>query len=164
MSSDVIVRFAPSPTGNIHVGNVRPALINWLFAKKHGGKFLFRLDDTDTERSKQEYADNIGRDLTWLGLTWDLFEKQSDRMDRYELAKQFLIDAGRLYPCYETPEELSLKRKSQLSRGKPPIYDRAGLKLSDEQKAKYEAEAGPRTGGSSSNTRRSAGTIWATAR
>ncbi|MEO0392112.1 MAG: glutamate--tRNA ligase [Pseudomonadota bacterium] len=140
MSSDVIVRFAPSPTGNIHVGNVRPALINWLFAKKHGGKFLFRLDDTDTERSKQEYADNIGRDLTWLGLTWDLFDKQSDRMDRYEEAKQFLIKAGRLYACYETPEELSLKRKSQLSRGKPPIYDRAGLRLSDADKAKYEAE------------------------
>ncbi|MBV6632412.1 MAG: glutamate--tRNA ligase [Alphaproteobacteria bacterium] len=140
MSSNVRVRFAPSPTGNIHVGNVRPALINWLFARKAGGEFLFRLDDTDDERSKQEYADNIARDLEWLGLTWDSFAKQSDRMDRYELAKQYLIEAGRLYPCYETPDELSLKRKSLLSRGKPPIYDRAALRLTDEDKAAYEAE------------------------
>ncbi len=140
MSRPVAVRFAPSPTGNIHVGNVRPALINWLFARSHDGEFLFRLDDTDPERSKQEYADNIARDLEWLGLKWDRFARQSDRMDRYELAKQFLIESGRLYPCYETAEELSLKRKSLLSRGKPPIYDRAALRLSDEDKAKYEAE------------------------
>lgn len=140
MSSDVVVRFAPSPTGNIHVGNVRPALINWLFARKHGGEFLFRLDDTDPERSKQEYADNIARDLQWLGLTWDRFARQSDRMDRYELAKQFLIKAGRLYPCYETPEELALRRKGLLSRGKPPIYERTALRLSDADKARYEAE------------------------
>jgi glutamyl-tRNA synthetase len=140
MSSDVVVRFAPSPTGNIHVGNVRPALINWLFARRHNGKFLFRLDDTDPERSKEEYAENIARDLEWLGLKWDMFARQSDRMDRYELAKHYLIETGRLYPCYETPEELALKRKSLLSRGKPPIYDRSALRLTDADKAKFEAE------------------------
>ncbi len=134
------IRFAPSPTGKLHVGNVRTAVIVWLAVKKLGGTFLLRLDDTDVERSKEEYAEAIQRDLTWLGLEWDEFARQRDRQDRYDACIQKLKDDGRLYACYETPEELALKRKSLLSRGLPPIYDRAALELSDEQKAKYEAE------------------------
>jgi glutamyl-tRNA synthetase len=134
------VRFAPSPTGYLHIGNVRTALVNWLFTKKLGGEFLLRSDDTDEERSTKDYEEAIFEDMKWLGLKWDSFARQSDRYDRYELAKQKLIAAGRLYPCYETQEELETKRKFQLSSGKPPIYDRAALKLNEEDKAKLEAE------------------------
>jgi glutamyl-tRNA synthetase len=134
------VRFAPSPTGKLHLGNIRTAVVNWLHVRSQGGSFLLRLDDTDTERSTQAYAEGIEADLRWLGLTWDEFARQSDRNDRYELARDKLIADGRLYPCYETADELALKRKSLLQRGKPPIYDRAALSLTAEQKAAYEAE------------------------
>lgn len=134
------VRFAPSPTGLLHVGNARIALLNWLLAKAAGGQFLLRLDDTDTERSEERFAQAIERDLTWLGLEWDTFARQSDRMDRYEAAVEALKEAGRLYPCYETAEELSLKRKAQLAAGKPPLYDRAALKLDDAERKALEAE------------------------
>lgn len=133
-------RFAPSPTGHIHVGNLRTALMNYLIARKAGGTFILRLDDTDRERSKQEYADGIQRDLEWLGLTWDRIERQSDRLDRYAEAAEGLRAAGRLYEVFETPTELDLKRKKQLNMGKPPVYDRAGLNLSDEDKARLRAE------------------------
>ena len=133
-------RFAPSPTGHIHVGNLRTALMNWLIARKAGGSFILRLDDTDRERSKQEYADGIQRDLEWLGLTWDRIERQSDRLDRYAEAADQLRAAGRLYEVFETPTELDLKRKKQLNMGRPPVYDRAGLALSDDQKAALRAE------------------------
>ncbi|WP_423211171.1 glutamate--tRNA ligase [Paracoccus yeei] len=133
-------RFAPSPTGHIHVGNLRTALMNSLIARKAGGTFILRLDDTDRERSKQEYADGIQRDLEWLGLTWDRIERQSDRLDRYAEAAEGLRAAGRLYEVFETPTELDLKRKKQLNMGKPPVYDRAGLNLSDEDKARLRAE------------------------
>ena len=135
-----ITRFAPSPTGHIHVGNLRTALMNYLIARKSGGTFILRLDDTDRERSKQEYADGIQRDLEWLGLTWDRLERQSDRLDRYAEAADQLRGAGRLYEVFETPTELDLKRKKQLNMGKPPVYDRAGLSLSDEDRARLRAE------------------------
>lgn len=140
MSESVKVRFAPSPTGYVHVGNVRTALINWLFARKMGGHFLLRIDDTDRERSKDEYEAGIQEDLQWLGLNWDSFAKQSDYFDAYEQARQKLVADGRLYACYETPEELEIKRKMLSSRGLPPIYDRSALKLTDAQKAEYEQE------------------------
>jgi glutamyl-tRNA synthetase len=124
------LRFAPSPTGRLHLGNIRTALVNWLFARKAGGELLLRIDDTDAERSKPEHAAAIEADLRWLGLNWDLFARQSDRMARYAQVVSDLKGAGRLYPCFESPEELELKRKLALSRGKPPIYDRAALKLS----------------------------------
>lgn len=136
----VSVRFAPSPTGRLHVGNIRLALVNWLFARRHGGSFLLRLDDTDLERSRPEYADGIVEDLSWLGLSWDRFARESDRMDRYADAAARLKAAGRLYACYETAEELSLKRKSRISRGLPPVYDRAGLRLGEEERATLEAQ------------------------
>ncbi|NFV80536.1 glutamate--tRNA ligase [Magnetospirillum aberrantis] len=136
----VLVRFAPSPTGFLHVGNARVALINWLFAKAHGGYFLLRFDDTDLERSKQEYVDAIVRDLSWLGLDWDKKAYQSQRLAAYDAAAEKLKAEGRLYPCYETPEELEYKRKRLLSRKLPPVYDRAGLHLSDDQRAAFEAE------------------------
>lgn len=134
------VRFAPSPTGYLHVGNVRTALVNYLFVRKNGGHFLLRIDDTDTERSKAEYEDALKEDLAWLGIVWDDYKKQSDRFAEYEKAKAQLIANGRLYPCYETPEELDIQRKMQASRGLPPIYNRAALKLTDEQKAEYESK------------------------
>lgn len=136
----VRVRFAPSPTGYLHVGNARTAIVTWLFARNQGGHFLFRVDDTDTERSKKEYEEDIEASLVWLGLDWDEKARQCERMDRYAAVIEKLKAAARLYPCYETPEELALKRKSLLSRGLPPIYDRAALSITDEQKAKYEAE------------------------
>ncbi len=136
----VKVRFAPSPTGLLHIGNARAAIITWLFAKNQGGKFLLRIDDTDTERSKVEYIQAIQDDLTWLGVTWDDMAYQSKRTDRYNTVIQKLKDNGRLYPCYETPTELDLKRKSLLSRGLPPIYDRGALNLTDDQKKAFEAE------------------------
>ena len=115
-------RFAPSPTGHIHVGNARMALINWLAAKHMGGKFVLRLDDTDKERSKEEYAEGIRQDLAWLGLDWDSEEKQSDRLAAYDAAFEQLKADGRVYECYETPEELDYMRKRLRARGLPPIY------------------------------------------
>ena len=138
--SSPIVRFAPSPTGKLHVGNVRTALINWLFAKGQGGKFILRVDDTDTERSTQEYEDQIKADLTWLGLAWDDTFNQSKRFAQYDAAADKLRGMGLLYACYETADELDRKRKIALSRGRPPVYDRSALDLSDEDKAKLEAE------------------------
>lgn len=135
-------RFAPSPTGWIHIGNLRAALFNYAIARQNGGTFVLRIDDTDPERSKDEYVQGIKDDLTWLGLTWDRVEHQSARMDRYLDAKQRLIDMGRLYECFETPVELDLKRKKQLNMGKPPVYDRAALALSDEDKDRLRAERG----------------------
>lgn len=136
----VKVRFAPSPTGYIHAGNVRAAVVTWLFARKNAGHFLLRIDDTDQERSKPEYEADIEAGLTWLGLHWDEKARQSGRMDRYTAVIEDLKTKGRLYACYETQEELALKRKTQLSRGMPPLYDRASLSLSDAQKQKFESE------------------------
>ncbi len=124
-------RFAPSPTGNLHVGNVRTALHNWLLAKQAGGRFLLRIDDTDGARSREEYVAGIKADLAWLGLHWDGEERQSARFDLYEREFQRLVASGRVYRCYETAQELDLKRKVQLGRGLPPIYDRAALGLSE---------------------------------
>ena len=137
--TDVKVRFAPSPTGNLHVGNLRTALVNYLFARREGGHFMLRIDDTDTERSMPEFEASIRADLEWMCMGWDSEDRQSARLDRYDVALKQLADAGRAYPCYETPEELALKRKAQLSAGRPPVYDRAALKLTDEQKAEHEA-------------------------
>ncbi|MES2214454.1 MAG: glutamate--tRNA ligase [Pseudomonadota bacterium] len=136
----VITRFAPSPTGMLHIGNARTALINWLYARKMGGKFILRIDDTDIERSKKEYEDAIIRNLTWLGLDWDAKFSQSSRLDKYEAAKKLLIESGRLYECYETQSELEVKRKLQLVSGKPPLYDRAALALTNAQKTDYKAQ------------------------
>ncbi len=135
----VIVRFAPSPTGKLHIGNVRTALINWLFARKNGGDFILRLDDTDRERSTDENAAAIRVDLTWLGLTWDSTFRQSDRTARYDEIKAQLIASRRLYPCFETEDELDRKRKRQMARGLPPLYDRAALKLSAAERSALEA-------------------------
>ena len=139
-SSTVKVRFAPSPTGKLHVGNVRTALVNWLFAKGQGGKFVLRIDDTDLARSTPEFEQGIEDDLTWLGMLWDERHNQSKRFDRYEAAADLLKASGRLYPAYETGEELDRRRKVQLARGLPPIYDRAALSLTDAEKAAFEAE------------------------
>ena len=133
-------RFAPSPTGLLHVGNARAALFCFLFAKKHDGEFVLRLDDTDRERSTQAFADAIQADLDWLGLKWDETVRQSDRFERYHAVFETLVAQGHVYACYETPEELDRKRKRQLARGKPPVYDRAGLALSADEKATLEAE------------------------
>lgn len=135
-----ITRFAPSPTGHIHVGNLRTALFNYLIARKSGGTFILRLDDTDQERSKQEYVDGIQRDLDWLGLHWDRVERQSLRMDRYRAEADALRASGRLYEVFETPVELDLKRKKLLNMGKPPVYDRTGLSLTDADKDRLRAE------------------------
>ena len=135
-----LVRFAPSPTGYLHIGNARPALLNALFARKAAGRFLLRLDDTDAERSTQAFADAIGEDLDWLGIVPDLFAKQSARRPAHDAGAARLKAAGRLYPCYETPEELERRRKRQLGRGQPPIYDRAALALTDAERAALEAE------------------------
>jgi len=135
-------RFAPSPTGYLHIGNLRAALFNYAIARQNGGTFVLRIDDTDQERSKDEYIQGIKDDLTWLGLEWDRVEHQSKRMDMYLAAKQKLIDMGRLYECFETPVELDLKRKKQLNMGKPPVYDRAALALSEEEKDTLRAERG----------------------
>ena len=137
-------RFAPSPTGYIHVGNLRTALFNYLITRKAGGTFILRIDDTDPERSKEEYVDAIKQDLSWLGLEWDKVERQSERLDRYVDAADKLREMGRFYECFETPVELDLKRKKQLNMGKPPVYDRGMLALSDDEKAKLRAERGNR--------------------
>jgi glutamyl-tRNA synthetase len=142
----VKVRFAPSPTGKLHVGNIRTALVNWLFAHSpqvnggQGGRFVLRIDDTDLERSTKENEDGIREDLTWLGLTWDETFKQSEKFDRYTTAAEQLKASGHLYPCYETAEELERRKKIALSRGQPPVYNRAALELTDEQRKALEAE------------------------
>ena len=133
-------RFAPSPTGFLHVGNARLALINWLYAKKVGGQFVLRLDDTDAERSTEEYALGIQEDLRWLGLEWDELKKQSDRNANYTAAFEKLKADGKLYACYETGEELDYKRKRQLARKLPPVYDRSALELTGEQKQAFADE------------------------
>jgi glutamyl-tRNA synthetase len=138
--SKPIVRFAPSPTGHIHIGNTRVALLNALYARREGGTFILRFDDTDVARSKQEYADSIETDLRWLGIPPDVIVRQSDRFDLYDAAAERLKTVGRLYPCYETQEELEFRRKRQLARGLPPIYDRAALRLTDEERATLEGE------------------------
>ena len=134
------LRFAPSPTGYLHLGNIRTALMNWLYARTHNGEFILRLDDTDKERSEQKYADQIEQDLKWLGLTYDTLVKQSDYLTAYTKAADLLREKGRLYACYETPEELDLQRKVLLSSGKPPLYNRAALSLTPSQLEKYEQE------------------------
>ena len=136
----VTTRFAPSPTGTLHVGNIRTALHNWMFAQAHGGRFLLRIDDTDGERSEERFVDAIRADLAWLGLAPDGEERQSVRFGRYEARFAELQAAGRVYPAYETAQELELKRKVLLGRGLPPVYDRAALALADADKAKFEAE------------------------
>jgi glutamyl-tRNA synthetase len=137
-----VTRFAPSPTGYLHVGNLRTALFNYLISRKAGGTFILRLDDTDPERSTPEFADAIQRDLEWLGLTWDRIERQSDRLDRYAAAADALRANGRFYEAFETPVELDLKRKKQLNMHLPPVYDRAALKLSQAEKERLRAERG----------------------
>ena len=136
----VTARFAPSPTGLLHVGNARTALITWLFARSRSGRFVLRLDDTDTDRSTPDFAAAIRHDLSWMGLDWDRLEHQSRRSAAYAAGIDRLKGSGHLYPCYETAEELSLKRRSLLSRGKPPIYDRAALALTADDRARLEAE------------------------
>lgn len=136
---EFVTRFAPSPTGYLHIGNVRTALIAYAYARKMGGKFILRMDDTDLERSKPEFEAAIKEDLTWLGMGWDAYFRQSDRLALYEATKNKLIEIGRLYPCYETAQELELKRKIRLNQGLPPIYDRSALKLTEAEKAAKEA-------------------------
>ncbi|HEX3672975.1 MAG TPA: glutamate--tRNA ligase [Rhizomicrobium sp.] len=138
--SDTLVRFAPSPTGLLHVGNARTAMLNYLFARKHGGKFFLRIDDTDTERSKPEYEAAILEDLRWLGMGHDLFARQIERADAHARAAEALKASGRLYPAYETADELDRRRKRQVAMHKPPVYDRAALKLTVEDRAKLESE------------------------
>jgi glutamyl-tRNA synthetase len=134
----VRVRFAPSPTGLLHIGNIRIAILNYLFAKKNGGKFVLRIDDTDLERSTKESEDSIIEDLKWLNIQWDEFYRQSAHSEQYQKAIDYLKEIGRVYPCYETKEELALKKKIQASAGAPPIYDRAALGLSSEDREKLE--------------------------
>jgi glutamyl-tRNA synthetase len=138
--TDVKVRFAPSPTGHLHVGNLRTALVNFLFARCRNGHFMLRIDDTDSERSTTAFETAIRDDLQWMGMPWDSEDRQSARLERYDAALQRLLADGRAYACYETPEELGLKRKAQLSSGRPPVYDRAALKLTDAQRADFESE------------------------
>ncbi len=138
--SDMKVRFAPSPTGWMHIGNTRTAVFNWLLAKKLGGKFMLRIDDTDVARSKKEYEEAIRDILVWLGLTWDEEARQSARTARYDEIVAKLKAEGRIYACYETAEELEVMRKKLMTQGKPPIYDRGALKLTAGDIAKYEAE------------------------
>ncbi|WP_439527303.1 glutamate--tRNA ligase [Pannonibacter sp.] len=136
----VTVRFAPSPTGLIHIGNTRTALLNWLFARRNGGRFILRFDDTDVERSREEYAQAIAADLDWLGIHPDAVYRQSDRGALYAAAAEKLKAAGLLYPCYETADELERRRTRARALGRPPVYDRAALKLTPEDRARLEAE------------------------
>ncbi len=138
-----VTRFAPSPTGYLHVGNLRTALFNFLIARKTGGQFILRLDDTDPERSKDAYVEAIREDLTWLGITWDREERQSLRLDRYAEAAERLRGMGRFYEAFESPVELDLKRKKQLNMGRPPVYDRAALALAPAERDRLRAERGP---------------------
>ena len=135
-----IVRFAPSPTGRMHFGNARTAIINWLMARKNSGSLILRYDDTDVERSREEFAQAILEDLRWLAIKPDRIEHQSRRFDRYAAAAERLKSLGRLYACYETPEELEHRRKRQLGRGLPPVYDRASLMLNNEERRRLESE------------------------
>ncbi|HEX5181870.1 MAG TPA: glutamate--tRNA ligase [Allosphingosinicella sp.] len=137
---NVVTRFAPAPTGRLHVGNIRTAVHNWLWARKNGGRFVLRLDDTDRERSREDFAVAIREDLAWLGLSPDEEHRQSARFERYDAALERLKETGRVYPAYETAQELELKRKVLLGRGKPPVYDRAALSLSDAERTRLEAE------------------------
>ncbi len=134
-----VVRFAPSPTGRLHLGNARVALVNWLFARHHGGRVVLRLDDTDRERSTEAFAAAIEHDLAWLGIDWDERHRQSDRNASYEAALARLRAAGHVYPAYETPEELAAARAAARARGLPPVYDRASLALTDAERAACEA-------------------------
>jgi len=136
----VTVRFAPSPTGQIHIGNARTALFNWLFSEKQGGRFVQRFDDTDAERSRQEHADAILYDLHWLGIFPDFIEYQSRRAELHQAVAERLRELGLLYPCYETPEELDLRRKIRLSRHLPPVYGREALKLTEAEMREFEAD------------------------
>ncbi len=138
----ITTRFAPSPTGYLHVGNLRTVLFNFLTARKYGGTFILRLDDTDPERSRPEFADAVQRDLEWLGLHWDRLERQSERLERYANAADGLRSHGRLYEAFETPTELDLKRRKLLGMGRPPVYDRAALGLSDSEREMLRAERG----------------------
>ncbi len=133
------VRYAPSPTGRLHLGNARPALLNWLFALRTGGTFVLRIDDTDRERSTEAFAEGIAADLAWLGIAPHANVRQSDRTALYDAARDRLIAAGRLYPAYETEEELEIKRGRARLLGRPPLYDRAALALTDAEKHAYEA-------------------------
>jgi len=135
-----IVRFAPSPTGRLHIGNIRTALYNWLFAKQQDGQFILRLDDTDQERSTAEFAQGIVDDLAWLGMVPDRTEKQSDRFASYDAIAAKLKDAGLLYPCYESAEEIDRRRKRLMARGLPPVYDRAALKLTADERDALEGD------------------------
>jgi len=135
----VTTRFAPSPTGHLHVGNIRTALHNWMFARKHGGRFLLRIDDTDAARSEERFVDAIRADLAWLGIVADGEARQSERFALYEARFEMLRDSGRVYPCYETSEELDLRRKVLLGRGLPPVYERASLILSPDERAAKQA-------------------------
>ena len=135
-----VTRFAPSPTGRLHVGNIRTALHNWMWAKKTGGRFLLRIDDTDAQRSEERFVDAIRADLAWLGLAPDAEVRQSQRFALYEARFAELVAAGRVYPAYESAQELDLKRKVQLGRGLPPVYDRAALALTDADRAKLEGQ------------------------
>lgn len=136
----MLTRFAPSPTGYLHVGNIRTALICWLYARSQNGKFLLRLDDTDLQRSDSKYIDGIIEDLKWIGIDWDASFKQSERFERYNEVFLQLIKDERIYACYETKEELETKRKLQLKRGLPPVYDRSALSLTAQKKIQYEQE------------------------
>ncbi|NDV85218.1 glutamate--tRNA ligase [Aurantimonas aggregata] len=136
----VTVRFAPSPTGHLHIGNLRTALFNWLFARREGGRFVLRFDDTDRERSRREYADMIETDLAWIGISPDLVVRQSERLALYEAAAERLRAAGLLYPCYETPDELDRKRKRLAARNLPPVYGREALRLTEAERAALAAE------------------------
>lgn len=136
----MLTRFAPSPTGFLHVGNLRTALLNWLAARAAGGRFMLRLDDTDAARCEERFAQGIRDDMRWLGLAWDVEARQSARLSRYAAAADALRAAGRLYAAYETPEELEMRRRIQLSQGRPPLYDRAALKLTAADRARLEAE------------------------
>ncbi|HXZ15524.1 MAG TPA: glutamate--tRNA ligase [Roseiarcus sp.] len=140
MAEAPTVRFAPSPTGRIHIGNARTALLNWLFARRRGGVFVLRFDDTDRERSKAEYARSIEEDLAWLGIAPDVVRRQSERIAAYDAAAEKLRAIGRLYPAYETAEELDRRRKRQQALGRPPVYDRAALRLSEADRAAFEAQ------------------------
>ncbi len=137
---NVAVRFAPSPTGRLHIGNIRTAVLNYLYAVKTGGRFLLRLDDTDPERSTEAFAQGIHRDLDWLGLTTDWHARQSDRLERYDEVAASLKASGALYPCFESEDELDRRRKRQMARGLPPIYDRAALKLTPSELSAFDAE------------------------
>ncbi len=136
----MLTRFAPSPTGFLHIGNIRTALICYLYAKKQGGKFMLRIDDTDTDRSEERYVDAIKNDLAWLGINPDFEARQSQRHNKYDEAIVKLKESGRLYKCYETAEELDFKRKMQLGQGKPPVYDRTSLKLTEKDIFEFETE------------------------